>query len=418
VRLLPFVAAVLLAGCVSSTSPGPGAPLDSNAIPWTTVRIPCDHPCFEPTAAADGNVTYVAAQSLRDAASNDTLVRVALDGSTLAEPLSNASGHRNDIVVAVAPWHDVDVAALVAGSAFEGGSDVALDRSTDGGRHWSHSVVRAGQGLPSGPWGMDRPWLAFSGTSTVYLVDHESAPAVAGLDLIVLRRSDDAGATFGGPVVVASSATRGTLGPSSAPVVSADGSIAVAAFAALTPAPQEGNLAIEVYRSTDGGQTFAPSLSESFTDATCGGYFPALAGDGGKDLALAWTDGAKAWVALSPDAGGSWSTAAMLDASALPTHPGVAFTPAGPVATWFRANGTGADVAAARNADGVWSPQVLAAGVARTPASTIATSLPPTACNADARSMRTDMGWAIGGPSPAAVWSAPDAVVLQRLSLH
>ena len=167
--------------------------------------------------------------------------------------------------------------------------------------------------------GADRQWITSDGPR-VFISYHDSGSS----SIIHVQRSDDDGFTWtkvGDPVVGQGKTTgdatfNNTQGPIVADLVTHN---VYAIYTAGEPSVQKGTSAafnnVIVSRSSDGGQTWTPTLVAHrplFTDLS--NVFPSLAVDPANgDLAAVWSDGHQVFFAASTDQGSTWTTAAAVN---------------------------------------------------------------------------------------------------------
>ncbi|MCB2203308.1 glycoside hydrolase [bacterium] len=186
--------------------------------------------------------------------------------------------------------------------------------SMDGGENWTQST------LPSGTWG--DPCVLFDRTGRAYI-----ANLVYGWDAIIVRRSDDGGATWSDPVKLfgpsSDSARAGSLYRSSLQDKEwlatdlSDGPFGGYIYAAWTDFTKYGSQdprdssVIVFARSTDRGVSFEPYVRVSDSagnaidsDETMEGAVPAVGPDG--TVYLAWAGPRGIYFDRSTDAGETW----------------------------------------------------------------------------------------------------------------
>jgi hypothetical protein len=181
-----------------------------------------------------------------------------------------------------------------------------------------------------------QPQLASNGGQTVYV-------AFGSGDVVSVARSTDGGATFGAPVVLPS-AGKMALGMRRGPRIAATrDAVLVATIAGAKGGGADGD--IRLYRSTDGGRTFAaPVVVNDVPGAAREGLHALAANDAGL-VVVAWLDlrqkGTRIYAAMSRDHGATWNADTLVYASPDGAvceccHPSVAVAGDGRIAVMFR----------------------------------------------------------------------------------
>lgn len=281
---------------MQTTDTNTAMPMPVSIEPVAGVEACAFDPCYEPNVAVDpqGRIFVVDGWTSK--------VGVSEDGGrtfTQRDPPkvpADMSAWQADVLVQVSPAGRLYWSALLinfaAPTPLLWGIQVAW--SDDAAATWAGNVILDPVESPGAAVVYpDRQWLGFGSGQTVYL-SYNQIPTG-----IWLARSDDAGATWGGWVRAAAAEAR--VGPgqtnlpagqSGPPVVDADGTVYLPACGAGTTL---------VFRSTDGGQSFAPLPARGGCN-----WFPILAvlND---TLTLAVQDDANAIVTVSTDGGTNFS---------------------------------------------------------------------------------------------------------------
>jgi hypothetical protein len=166
---------------------------------------------------------------------------------------------------------------------------------------------------------------------------------------VSVARSIDGGATFSAPVALPP-AGKLSLGMRRGPRIAATPrTVLVAAIAGAKGGGADGDVVL--YRSTDGGRTWAaPLVVNDVPGAAREGLHGLAANDAGL-VAVAWLDlrekGTRVYVAVSRDHGATWSADTLAYASPSGSvceccHPSVAIAPGGRIAVLFRNHRDGA----------------------------------------------------------------------------
>lgn len=217
-----LLVATALAGCSGAETPsrglsGPPPPASLKAPALTVASEGLDHPVTEGQAASG-------------------------EAQVVADP--SRPGH------AVAAFLD-----------FRGNPQIAVRRTTDGGRTWVETGVF--RSLQPDLWTAD-PTLAFAPDGALYLaylqsIAREPHPRGGGLYVV---RSDDGGATWGDPVLATRSWDQGLCSGQDKEMIAAgpDGRVHLAytdfTSTSSTKCDTEGGLRVAVVTSRDGGRTF------------------------------------------------------------------------------------------------------------------------------------------------------------------
>jgi hypothetical protein len=186
-----------------------------------------------------------------------------------------------------------------------------------------------------------QPQLAASG-DRVYLT-------FAAGDTISAARSADGGATFATPVTLPPAGTL-ALGRRRGPRIAATPrAVLVAAIAGAKGGGADGDVVL--YRSTDGGTTWAAPIVVNDVPAAAREGMHGLAANEAGVVAVAWLDlrqkGTRIYVAVSRDHGATWSADTLAYASPSGSvceccHPSVAVAPGGRIVVLFRNHRDGA----------------------------------------------------------------------------
>jgi hypothetical protein len=168
-------------------------------------------------------------------------------------------------------------------------------------------------------------------------------------DTISVARSVDGGKTFAAPVVLPS-AGKLALGMRRGPRIAATRRVVlVAAIAGARGGGADGDVVL--YRSTDGGRTWAPPIAINDVPAAAREGMHGLAANQAGVAAVAWLDlrekGTRVFVAVSRDHGATWSPDTLAYASPSGSvceccHPSVAVAPNGRIVVLFRNHRDGA----------------------------------------------------------------------------
>ena len=268
---------------------------------------------WEPTIAADPNAPYVyvmynrfgGPKACNKCPSTPMYVRTSSDDGVSWGPetyLCRCKGvkFQYDPVVQVAS--DGDVYAT-----WMNGYDIMFSRSSNHGRTWRAPIE------VSGPvWG-DKPWIGVSPSGTDVYVAWESRDELRG------AASHDAGASFA-PAVKLNSDTDRYRYPNGLEVLP-DGTAVLSASSYLNGQGWRGAVEIEIWRTTDGGISWTPSiLANLFSGVTFRtSSTTALASDAAGNMVALYTGatalGGKGHVLVrrSTDGGVTWEPALELD---------------------------------------------------------------------------------------------------------
>jgi hypothetical protein len=180
-----------------------------------------------------------------------------------------------------------------------------------------------------------QPQLA-AGGGAIYL-------AFGAGDVVSVARSSDAGATFAAPVALPG-AGRLALGRHRGPRLAVTrGAVLVAAIAGTKGGGADGDL--RLWRSIDGGRTWAASVVINDVSGAAREGLHALAANDAGTVVAAWLDlrakGTRVYAATSHDAGATWSPDTLVYASPSGSiceccHPSVAIAADGRIAVMFR----------------------------------------------------------------------------------
>ncbi|HYD96284.1 MAG TPA: sialidase family protein [Noviherbaspirillum sp.] len=204
-------------------------------------------------------------------------------GATFSEPvnLSNSVNGDGKGRIRKDYWHNGsydlaigdDGTVYAAWTEFDG--PLWFSRSTDGGKRFSPPQRIAGEGLPA-----RAPALAAGRDRRVFLA--WTTGEDNGAD-IHLARSDDAGANFGQPRIVAPSKSY-----SDAPKIALDANgVLHLAYAESEGGPFE-RYRVRYARSSDGGQVFEPARDLSPPPGKGSAAFPSLAVDAAGTVFVSW----------------------------------------------------------------------------------------------------------------------------------
>ncbi|MEA3165961.1 MAG: repeat-like domain [Thermoplasmata archaeon] len=306
--------AVLLAGCAASPTPAPipaqpavaaGAP----AFDAPVVAAECTSACIEPTIAVglDGTVYVAGFRQPGLLVSHDAGQTYEVVASPPFPSPSPLAGSGSDDLVQVAPWGELFFTRLMTES-FYNTPGVQVAGSLDGGATWATNVFVHPRTVPGDLDAVsDRQWLAFDGTDTVYLSFNSGASVT---QTVVV--SQDRGATFGGPVIAATSADHTFPSPAGAPVVGPGHEIVIPYFVGIRTDGQVGSHGVGAAVSKDGGRTF--SNIDVFVHESLGTQagFPQAAALPNGTYVVGWstTDGS-IWLSFSGDGGTTWSLQAL-----------------------------------------------------------------------------------------------------------
>jgi BNR repeat-like domain len=262
-RLAALTAAVLLVPAASAVAANTSVISDpyTNADSQHTTAV-------EPDTFAFGSTLVVAAQIGRffdggasgtgfaTLTNNGTTVAASgpLPGLTNQTPFATGPFDRaTDPVVAYDAEHNTWlVSSLVLTEPGPLGAAVVVNRSTDGGLHWSNPVTVAAAG-PNNDY--DKNWVVCDNTSSRFRgTCYHTWDDFGDGDRILMSKSTDGGATWSAPVQTQS----GVFGLGGQPVVQPNGTV-------IVPAANAFETAIIAFRSTDGGATWGDEVVVSRT---------------------------------------------------------------------------------------------------------------------------------------------------------
>jgi len=384
---------LLLSGCVGNLHPT--SPQGATLPAWTTEHaVAVEHcanafgdSCWEASMAALPNGTLVAADGFAQSISRSfddgrTWARIARPGQPVAQ-LSMAPGWSDtDSLVTATPDGKLVFSAIaatyndapdyLAGAATLLGIHVAV--SKDAGTSWVSNMLLAVDGAQTTS-AADRQWVAGGPKGELYLAyaHYRGTPlfyAYAGIAVVPapftddteeVARSDDAGQSWSAFRAVDPPAPPATTCQyAGAPVVAADGSVAIPLVRYQSAVPVEGgsqstcvgdptgtyaptqSAQVLVERSTDGGATFHPEKVATAAGPDLPSLFPVLAGSPDGALVAGWDrfDGRVALSVRSSD--GHWGTPVLWTPAGgnVTAPPGLVAGPAGAVRISYVTNGT------------------------------------------------------------------------------
>lgn len=251
--------------------------------------------------------------------------------------------------------------------------------------------------------------LVFPGTQPQLAAVGDRVFLTFGQDNVVsVVRSDDGGQTFGQPVRLVVPG-RVSLGMHRGPRIAVTNSaVMVAVVAGTKGGGSDGDLLL--YRSTDGGSTFAAPVVINDVAGSPREGLHAFAADANGLAVLAWLDlrekGTRIFTAVSRDHGATWSADRLAYASPSGSvceccHPSLALGPDGSVAVMFRNSLAGnRDMYVVRSRDGVKYAAAEQSGTG---------SWKLDACPMDGGAV------ALAGDDVVSVWRREDGVYLNTL---
>lgn len=156
----------------------------------------------------------------------------------------------------------------------------------------------------------DRQWVAWDGSSTVYLTTKNLGALEDGTTTIYVVKSTDGGVTFGAPTLINLAVLGLSVGDEGNMVVDPNTPDVYLVFF------NSAGDALYMAKSTDGGQSFAVKQVYA-VDPTISlvHVFPAIAVDKGSGLHIVFNDGRVSYLTSSADGGATWTTPMRLNNS-------------------------------------------------------------------------------------------------------
>jgi hypothetical protein len=360
---LPTSSLVQRAGLLPEPDPS-SVPLGFR--PSVDVLNPCTD-CFEPAIAVDplGRVFT--------AANNHGGIGVSLDGGQTftvtpvpppASPL-DGTGYpdgASDDVVQVAPWGTLFYTELWSDGGGIAGAGVHVASTDDAGATWkTNTFVQLRTQPGSRAIISDRQWLAFEEPETVHLI-FNGLVSLLIYDMV----SNDGGATFADPVIVAQPADHSYPSPEGLPFVDPDGYIVVPYWTDPLP-PESAQVSVTaqgvgVSFSKDHGATWQASkvFKHAGTQGSSGGAWPAATVLANGTWVAGWdTRDDRMWLSFSEDKGATWSAPTVFGAAITmgTSHPWLKGRSDGGLdVVWFSRNETGQVVRLGRlDVDGLFT---------------------------------------------------------------
>lgn len=427
VRTVALAVAILLAGCVAREAPiepsaehaptlapthetaalGPVGPPPALVFP-ACMQGPPDarSSCSEPTVAVDAEgrafVTTVLGDHLaRSLDGGATWEAIAPPGSPPDAPQKLGS---NDATVVVDGKGRLYLYAL---GIAPGMPSLLVSRSDDGGDSWALRRVV----WPGAPKGLsvalqpDRPWMAFGPADDAYLMFRDAPTGLWSM------RSEDAGATWAPPVLVASTPTHGLIN-TGAPWVASDGRVLIPFFTSFPsnahPLRAREGSPLGLAISSDRGETWTASIAFRSEDPQrAASMFPQVIEDAGGGIHLAWlSPEGTIRLASSDDGARTWADPVDLSAPGAAVGPwGGAPATGGVDVLWFESAEEGFSLVRAHAARPA-GPE----GFVRT---LVATGIPFHSERMPAGTDFTHAAWLPDG-CPVAVWASEEGIEAAR----